>query len=125
VIIILLVFFIVYFVHETTNYAGVDIFFQSFTPFVYWVGAISYAFMVNGLMNVLFMFSFSRQSFSLNSIVIAAIINIIVGIIASRIFGLEYAVLGLLVGSVAFWFVSFKYALKMFKDLEFYYYSSF
>ncbi|DAB29712.1 MAG TPA: hypothetical protein CFH84_07840 [Sulfurimonas sp. UBA12504] len=125
VIIILLVFFIVYFVHKTTNYAGVDIFFQSFTPFVYWVGAISYAFMVNGLMNVLFMFSFSRQGFSLNSIVIAAIINIIVGIIFSRIFGLEYAVLGLLVGSIAFWFVSFKYALKMFKDLEFYYYSSF
>jgi len=123
--IILFVYFIVYIVHVTTNYAGVSIFFKSYTPFVYWVGAFSYAFMVNGLMNVLFMFSFSRQGFSLNSIVIAAVINIIIGIILSRMFGLQYAVFGLLIGSIVFWYISFRYAKKMFKNLEYYYYSSF
>ncbi len=119
------VYFVVYIIHVTMHYEGVSIFFKSYTQFVYWVGALSYAFMVNGLMNVLFMFSFSRQGFSLNSIVIAAIINIIVGIILSRIFGLQYAVFGLLIGSIVFWYISFNYAKKMFKNLEYYYYSSF
>lgn len=125
VFIIFFVFFVVYIIHITTNYAGVSIFFNSYTPFIYWIGAISYAFMVNGLMNVLFMFSFSRQGFSLNSVVIAAVINIIVGIILSRMLGLQYAVFGLLIGSIFFWYISFRYAKKMFKNLEFYYYSSF
>lgn len=125
VIIIFVIYFIVYIIYKTTNYGGVSIFFQSYTPFVYWIAAVSYAFMVNGLMNVLFMFSFSRQGFSLNSIAIAAVVNILIGIILSRILGLEYAVFGLFVGSIVFWFVSFRYAMKMFKDLEFYYYSSF
>lgn len=99
--------------------------FNSYTPFVFWVAAISYAFMVNGLMNVLFIFSFSRQQFSLKAISIATLVNLIVGVLLSRMFGLEYAVYGLLVGSIVFWAYSFVYSIKIFKKLEFYYYSSF
>lgn len=125
IIIIFVVYFIILIAYRMTHYAFLDIFFLSFTPFVYWIAAISYAFLVNGLMNVLFIFSFSRQYFSVKSILYATITNIIVGMILSRIVGLEYAVFGLLAGSIVFWFFSFKYIIKMFKSLEFYYYSSF
>lgn len=125
IIIILLVYYIVYYVYKDTHYLFFKNFFNSFTPFVYWVAAISYALMVNGLMNVLFIFSFSRQGFSVKSIMIATIVNILVGLVLSRMFGLQYAVFGLFVGSAVFWWYSFNYAAKMIKKLEFYYYSSF
>ena len=125
IFIILLTYYSVYFLDKYGNYMFTKVFFQGFTPFIYWIAAISYAFLVNGLMNVLFMFSFSRQNFSLKAILIASIVNLLVGIILSRMFGLEYAVYGLLCGSIVFWFISFFYAVKMFKKLEYYYYSSF
>lgn len=123
IIIILLTYYSVYVVH--TDYEFMKDFFDSYTPFVYWVGAISYAFMVNGLMNVLFIFSFSRQNYSLKAISMAMVVNLIVGVILSRMFGLEYAVYGLLAGSIVFWVYSFLSAVRMFKKLEFYYYASF
>ena len=125
IIIILSTYYIMYFVHNHTESKFTKDFFVSFTPFVYWIGAISYAFLVNGLMNILFIFSFSRQNFALKAIGIATIVNLIVGVILSRMFGLEYAVYGLLCGSIVFWIYSFVYSIQMFKKLEFYYYSSF
>ena len=125
VIIILLTYYVIYFTYYYMDYEFTKNFFDSYTPFVFWIAAISYAFMVNGLMNVLFIFSFSRQNFSLKAISIATVVNLIVGVIFSRMFGLEYSVYGLLVGSIVFWAYSFAYSIRMFKKLEFYYYSSF
>ncbi len=123
--IIIVVFLSIWIIHKFFNFEYIENFFNSYTPFVYWIGAVSYAFLVNGLMNVLFIFSFSRQNFSLKSISLATFINIVVGMILSRMFGLEFAVFGLLAGSVLFWWLSFNYAVTMFKKLDFYYYSSF
>ena len=125
VIIILFTFFIVYIAYKITDISYIENFFNGYTPFVFWVASISYAFLVNALMNVLFIFSFSRQNFSVSSILVATFINVTVGIVLSRMIGLQYAVIGLLVGSVAFWYLSFRYAVNMLKKLEFYYYSSF
>ena len=125
IIIILLVYFAVYFAQRFLNLEYVSNFFSSYTPFVYWVAATSYAFMVNGLMNILFIFSFSRQSYSVKAISIATLTNIIIGMVLSRMFGLEYAVIGLFVGSIVFWSLSFNYTVNMLKKLDFYYYSSF
>jgi len=125
IIIIFVVYFTVFIAFKFFNFTYIANFFSSYTPFVYWVAAISYAFMVNGLMNVLFIFSFSRQNFSVKAILIATFANIIIGMILSRMFGLEYAVIGLFVGSVLFWTLSFNYTVNMLKKLEFYYYSSF
>ena len=125
VIIIIATYLLIIIMHKITDFAYIENFLKGYTPFVFWVAAVSYAFLVNGLMNVLFMFSFSRQDFSVKSIAIATFTNIIVGMISSRMFGLEYAVFGLLIGSIMFWAYSFKYASNMFKKLEFYYYSAF
>ena len=123
--IIFFVYLVMFVINKTTDLVYVEIFFRGYTPFVYWIAAISYSFMVNGLMNVLFIFSFSRQNFSVKSILIATIVNVTLGMILSRMFGLEYAVFGLLVGSIVFWAYSFNYSTRILKKLEFYYYSSF
>jgi len=57
---------------------------------------------IHGLMNILFMFSFSRQNFSVKAIFTASIVNLLIGVILSRMFGLEYAIYGLLFGSIVF-----------------------
>ena len=124
-VVILLTFFITYWLYIYGHYKYLHVFFHSFTPYVYWIAAVSYALVVNGLMNVLFIFSFSRQNFSVNSILVAVAINIIGGLILSRMFGLQYAVLGLFFGSVIFWLISFRYAAKMVRKMEYYYYSAF
>lgn len=125
IIVIFLVYFIIYYVYKHTNYLFIKVFFNSFTPFVYWVAAVSYAFMINGLMNTLFIFSFSRQGFAVKSVVAATAANIVTGLILSRMFGLEYAVFGLFTGAIVFWWYSFNFSVKMIKKLEFYYYSAF
>ena len=125
IMIVVTTYLVVYVVYKVTNLTYVENFFNGYTPFVYWIAAISYAFMVNGLMNVLFIFSFSRQNFSVKSIAIATFANVTLGMILSRMFGVEYAVFGLLLGSVLFWALSYNYAVNMFRKLEFYYYSSF
>jgi len=124
-IIIIATYLFINIMYKITGFVYIENFLKGYTPFVFWVAAFSYAFLVNGLMNVLFMFSFSRQNFSVKSIAIATLINILFGMILSRILGLEYAVFGLLIGSIVFWAYSFYYATNMFKKLEFYYYSSF
>ena len=99
-------------------------FFKSYTPFVYWGAAISYLFLVHGLINILFIFSFSRQTFAVKAAGYALLTDIVIGIILSRSIGLQYAVVGLFVGSIFFWYFSLKYTIKMFKNLEYYYYSA-
>ena len=125
VIIIISTYLFIDIMYKITDFKYIENFLKGYTPFVFWIAAFSYAFLVNGLMNVLFIFSFSRQNFSVKSIAIATLINILFGMILSRILGLEYAVFGLLIGSIVFWAISFNYATHMFKKLEFYYYSSF
>lgn len=125
IVVILLTYLSLYLFRYIADNKLVNMFFDSYTPFVFWIASISYAFVVHGLMNVLFIFSLSRQHFSLRAITVGALTNIIVGIILSRMFGLEFAVLGLLVGSLVFWAFSYSYALRMFKKLEYYYYSTF
>lgn len=125
VVIVLVTYYVMYFLYLYTDYEYTQVFFHSYTPYVFWIAAVSYILVVNGLMNVLFIFSFSRQQFSVKSIAMGMMVNILVGIVLSRMFGLQYAVWGLFTGSVVFWIYSFFYATKMFKKLSFYYYSSF
>lgn len=125
IVIILLTYYTTYWLYHFWHIRYLSNFFNGYTPYVFWVSAISYTFMVNGLMNVLFIFSFSRQNFSINAIAIAVVLNIFIGLILSRMLGLEYAVLGLLIGSLVFWVISFNYTVKMLRKMEYYYYSAF
>jgi len=124
VFIVIITYFFIFIIKDLYNVSYLDIFFQSYTPYVYWMSAISYIFLVHGLINILFIFSFSRQTFAVKAAGYAFLLDIITGMILSRSVGLEYAVIGLLVGSLFFWYFSLKYAFGMFKKLEYYYYSA-
>ena len=124
VFIVIATYFFIYLIKELNHNAYIEIFFQSYTPFVYWLSAISYMFLVHGLINILFIFSFSRQTFAVKAAAYAFLLDIITGMILSRSIGLEYAVIGLLIGSLFFWYFSLKYTFRMFKNLEYYYYSA-
>ncbi len=125
IVVIATVYIFIYLFFSITHYTFLSNFFNYPTSFVYLIASIAYAFLVNALMNVLFIFSFSRQQFSVKSALFATFINILSGMILSRILGYEYAVFGLLLGSLVFWAYSFNFAVKMFRNLDFYYYSSF
>jgi len=121
---IISVYYIIYGLNQLEHIQYLEDFIKGYTPFVYWIAALSYALLVHSLINVLFIFSFSRQTFALKSIFLATLVNIIFGLILSRGIALEYSVIGLLVGAIVFWYYSFRYTMHMFNNLEFYYYSA-
>jgi len=99
-----------------------------FTPsaqFVYLVSSIAYAFLTNALLNVLVLFSFSRQQIVVKAIVVAVIVDFAVGIVLSKMIAKFFAVFGLLAGSITFWYLTYRYIRKMFTKLDYFYYSAY
>lgn len=101
------------------------IFLQEPTPFVFWIAAVSYIFLVGSLLNILFLFAMSRQKTPVKYILISTIINLIIGTILSRVVSYEYAVFGLLFGTVFLYFSTYNYTRKAINKLDYYYYSAF
>ncbi len=99
--------------------------FTEISEYVFIASAIAYAFLTSGLMNTLILFSFSRQKVVVQAIVIAVAIDFTVGVILANIVDQYLAVVGLLVGSITFWLITFLYMKKVFKDLDYYYYAAF
>jgi hypothetical protein len=102
-----------------------DFFLNPMTTKVFWIAGISYLFVVIGLLHSLFFFRLNKPSFAVYAITGAFLVNFIVGFICSRIFGLEYAVIGLLAGSITFAAISGRMAKSFFERLDYYYYSAF
>lgn len=101
------------------------IFLNEPTPFIFWFAAVSYVFLVGSLLNILFLFSMSRQTLPVRYILYATLVNFIVGIILSRSISYEYAVFGLLAGCIYLYFSTFRYIRKAINKLDYFYYSAF
>jgi len=99
--------------------------FGGYGVFVFFVGSLAFAFLANGLMNALILFSFSRQKVVVKGAFFAVLVNFILGMVLSRILEPYFAVLGLLAGSIVFWYVTFRFLIKMFGKLDYYYYSAY
>ena len=102
-----------------------DFFANPITFKVFWMGSIGYFFLVYGLLNCLFFFTLNRAPFALYSMIGALIVNFIVGFICSRLFGFEYATVGMLIGAFTFAFATGLRARHFFKHLDYYYYSAY
>jgi len=101
-------------------------FFASPITFITFYGASAgYFFIALGLYNSLFFFTLSRPEFVLKSIIPATAVNLLVGLFASRWFDYQYGVLGLVAGGLTFAFLSWRYARRFFRQLDYYYYSAF
>lgn len=95
------------------------------TRTVYWWAAFSYLAAAVGLHNVLFFFTLGQPSFALRSAGPALAANLVVGFAASRWFSYEYAVAGLMAGSLLFAGLSCRYARRIMQKFDYYYYSAF
>ena len=123
--VLLFVYFGIYVLAEYTKWEFLDVFFVDPTPWIFIIAAISYAFLSNALTNILFFFSYSRYKAVLKGIMIGTIVNIFIGLILSRSLGYEYAVIGLLAGSIVFWGFVIHFGNRFFKNLDYYYYSAY
>ncbi|WP_138429705.1 exopolysaccharide Pel transporter PelG [Fodinibius saliphilus] len=102
-----------------------DFFANPMTTKVFWIASISYVFLNIGLLHTLFFFTLHKPKYSMCSILAAVVVNIFVGYLCSRIIALEYAVFGLLGGSICFAIISGLIAKRFFQNLDYYYYSAF
>lgn len=125
VIIFVLTFLVVYIPDKLFHLYFLRAFFIQPTINIFFVASVAYILLVNSLMNILFMFSLSRHETPVRYIRYAVIADILIGIILSRAFGYPYAVVGLLVGSIIFWYGTFKYTNRMFQNLDYFYYSAY
>lgn len=92
---------------------------------VYYFASVSYLFVSIGLMNNLFFFTLWKPNFGLNAIRIAVLVDLVVGLLTSRLISWEYGVLGFLAGSFSFAIVSAYHMLKFIRTLDYQYYSAF
>lgn len=123
--VIVLTYFFIVGIYEFFHIEFLENFLQQPTTYIFFVAAFSYFLLVNSLMNILFMFSLSRHHIPVKSIGYALFWNFFIGIILSRAFGYEYAVFGLLVGSLVLWVMTYRSIRTMFERLDYYYYSAY
>ncbi|MFY0684319.1 MAG: hypothetical protein JXR20_07195 [Balneola sp.] len=102
-----------------------DFFANPITFKVFWLGSIGYLFLVFGLLNSLFFFTMNRPEFVLYSMLFALCVNALTGYVCSRIIGFEYAVVGLVAGSIAFAVTTGLIGKRFFKHLDYFYYSAY
>jgi len=95
------------------------------TPFVYRWGMVGYAFLSLGLLNAVFFLSLSRPYFVLRAIGLGFIVNLVVGVVLSRIVVYYYSVIGLVAGTFVFGVLSTRYTWRVMNELDYYYYSSY
>lgn len=102
-----------------------DFFANPMTFKIFWLASIGYLFLIYGLLNSLFFFTLNRPELVMYAMIGSLFVNFITGYLCSRIFGLEYAVLGLVCGSVVFAIVTGYLAKRFFKHLDYFYYSAY
>ncbi|OSY89007.1 hypothetical protein WH52_04940 [Tenacibaculum holothuriorum] len=87
-------------------------------------GIIGYFFMCWGMLNASYLITLKQQKKVLQLLIIATIVNIIIGFILSKLIAYDYSVYGMLIGSVVFTALSLKENIKVFKNVDYYYYAS-
>ncbi len=125
VIVVFLSFFIIYYLSIIFNNESLSNMLIEPIPTLFGVASLAYLFLVKALMNVLLIFSFSRERYATTAIFYGVIVNVLTGLILSRLLGYEYTVIGLLAGAVVFWYFSNKGLKKIINNLDYYYYSAY
>lgn len=92
---------------------------------VFFVSAVAYVLVVWALLNNAFLFSLSRPSYAIRAAAPALVVDLVVGLLCSRLIAYWAACFGLLAGGVVFWLLSTYYAMKVLKNVGYYAYSAF
>lgn len=102
-----------------------DFFANPITYEVYFLGALGYALLVWALMNGVFFFSLSRPFFVLRAIGAGLVAGTAVGFVLSRTVEYWLAAAGLVVGAAVFAAITARYAARVLRELDYYYYSAY
>ena len=92
------------------------------TYFVFIMALISYSILALALTNAMILLSLAQPRMVTKVMFWSLIINFIFGFILSRWFGYEFAVLGLMIGTIAFFIGTTYYVIKVLKNLDYYLY---
>jgi hypothetical protein len=92
------------------------------TYFVFIIALISYAILSIGLTNEVILFSISQPDMGARIMGVSLFINFIVGFAMSRWINYSWAIIGLLVGSIAFAVISTRCVLKVMNNFDYYIY---
>lgn len=95
------------------------------TRTVFWCAALGYLLLAVGLHNLLFPMMLSAPRPALQSFLYALGANVIIGLLLSRIFHYEYAVVGLLAGSLVLAVVSFVQTRRFLDSFAYHYYAAY
>lgn len=103
---------------------GAIIYENELTHFVFIMSLIAYVFLSIALTNAVTLFSLSQPEKVIKAIVPALMANLVVGFVLSRWIGYEFAVIGLLVGSIVFVILSSYQVFTVLKKLDYYMYAA-
>lgn len=110
---------------DTGLFPFIGVFFNPVTEEVFWWAAAGYAFLVWALFNSVFLFALSRPQLVLRSLLIGFAANLVIGFVLSRAISYELAVLGMTLGALVFLLVSTFHVSRVFRRLDYYYYSAY
>tara|TARA_R110001592_G_scaffold10105_5_gene52699 strand:+ start:3728 stop:5338 length:1611 start_codon:yes stop_codon:yes gene_type:complete len=89
------------------------------------LGGLGYILLAWGMLNSLYLFTLNKPTKPLKAIMIACIVNLVVGLFMSRMISYEYSVVGMLLGSTTFMLVTLKSVTEFFRNLDYYYYAAY
>lgn len=103
---------------------GEDLLTNEVTMFVLFWGIVSYIILSFCLMNAVILFALSQPHFVIKSILPAVMVNMVFGFLLSRWVAYEYAVMGLLLGSIVMLVLTTRFLLKVLNNLDYYLYAA-
>jgi hypothetical protein len=121
---ILLYFFLVEVFERFSSLSSKSLFLNSETHMVFILSLIAYVLVAVALMNAVILFSLSQPYQIIRSIGIALLVNVGLGFLLSRWIDYQYAVLGLLVGSIVFLVLSTRNVFNVLRKLDYYLYAA-
>lgn len=121
---VLLYVFLLYLFEKVPALADKSLFLIPTSYFVFIVALIAYILISIALMNAVTLFSLSQPHFVIRSIWISLLVNVVSGFLLSRWLDYEYAVFGLLLGSIVFAAMSSGHVIRVLGKLDYYLYAA-
>lgn len=91
-------------------------------PGLTWVGCLGYLLLVLGLLNGVILFNLNTAAVVISTLFPSLIVNLVVGYIAAKVISPEWAVIGLIVGSIVFLILSRNKVLEAINHPDYAYY---
>ena len=108
----------------TAHILTIKVFADQTTFFAFVWAVIAYSMLAVALMNSLILFCLSQPHMVSNAILMALIINVLVGFVLSRWIAYSWAVVGLFLGSLVFTILTTKRVLQVLGNLDYYLYAA-